>query len=148
MREKAIKLLNDEQLRQKCVIECNYAIEQNGRWIHRIKELQDFLNIQLIDAGEPKSKGIEYLYLCKEPEEQNPTLSYRIKRKKKNIINGLFLILNELPIISKMFSEKYKQKLIRSIIKYNDNKYFKNIYRCEQLLNKIENYRNVKGEND
>lgn len=49
MREKAKKLLNNEKLRQKCVKELNYAIEQNGRWERRFKSLEQFLSIPLLN---------------------------------------------------------------------------------------------------
>ena len=58
MREKAINLLKNEKLRLECVKECNYAIEQNGRWEHRFKELEKFLNMQLLKINNTNPKII------------------------------------------------------------------------------------------
>ena len=55
LREKCIKLLKDEDLRQRCVIECQNAIEKNGRWKSRIESLETFLNLKLLgnSSSEP-----------------------------------------------------------------------------------------------
>ena len=49
MRQKCIKLLNDEELRLQCVKECQNAIEKNGRWRHRLIEISNLLEINLIN---------------------------------------------------------------------------------------------------
>ena len=124
MREKAIKLLENENLRQKCVSECNYAIEQNGRWIHRLKELETFLGKKLVNANEKKGSCVEYLY-TKATNEKNILLEHeKSKINLKNISNGLFLFLNGLPLINKIFTYKLKSKLIKSILKYNEPEYY------------------------
>ena len=58
MREKAIRLLNDETLRLKCVKELNNAIEQNGRWESRFKMLEDFLSIPFLNTSEARKDFI------------------------------------------------------------------------------------------
>lgn len=57
MREKCIKLLKDEDLRLRCVEECQNAMEKNGRWKYRIKEIEDFLKIKLINDNAVKNIG-------------------------------------------------------------------------------------------
>ncbi len=47
LRNKCIKLLEDENLRLKCVAECQNAIKNNGRWEHRFENLQRELNTTL-----------------------------------------------------------------------------------------------------
>ncbi|CDF29994.1 putative uncharacterized protein [Methanoculleus sp. CAG:1088] len=49
LRKKAIELLNDDELRNRCVKDLNNAIEQNGRWNHRLFRLQNFLDIPLMN---------------------------------------------------------------------------------------------------
>ena len=49
MRTKAIKLLNNNTLRQQCVKELNWAIEKNGRWEHRFASLERFTNLKLLN---------------------------------------------------------------------------------------------------
>ena len=58
MRQKAIRLLNDEELRLKCVKELNNAIEQNGRWESRFKLLEDFLSIPFLNISEVRNDFI------------------------------------------------------------------------------------------
>lgn len=58
MRQKAIRLLNDEELRLKCVKELNNAIEQNGRWESRFKLLEDFLKIPFLNSSEGRKDCI------------------------------------------------------------------------------------------
>lgn len=48
MREKAIKLLNDDKLRQNCVKELNHAIEQNGRWHIRFMQLEKLISKPMV----------------------------------------------------------------------------------------------------
>lgn len=59
MREKAKKLLSDNKLRQRCITDLNRAIEKNGRWEFRLKKLQDFLGISLLNAVEKDSIYVE-----------------------------------------------------------------------------------------
>ena len=51
-REKIKNLLNNETLRLKCVEECQNAIEKNGRWEHRFKDLENFVGIDLTSKKE------------------------------------------------------------------------------------------------
>ena len=53
-REKIKNLLNNEILRLKCVEECQHAIEKNGRWEHRFRDLANFIGIDLTSK---KGKG-------------------------------------------------------------------------------------------
>jgi hypothetical protein len=57
LREKSIKLLNDEDLRLRCVKESQQAIEYNGRWKSRIVDLESFLKIKLLNKKENNSKS-------------------------------------------------------------------------------------------
>lgn len=134
MRDKAIRLLNDEPFRQRCVAECNNAIEQNGRWKSRLYELQEFINIQLIGVGEPIPQGIEYLYDEANRPDPNAILHKPKKIKFKNFTNGLVLMLLSLPLFDKIFSEKAKHKLLKSILKYNDKKLYGAVNKRDSIV--------------
>ncbi|NQY43844.1 MAG: glycosyltransferase family 1 protein, partial [Legionellales bacterium] len=49
MREKVIRLLSNNSLREKCVSESNRAIEENGRWHQRFKLLEDFVGVKIVN---------------------------------------------------------------------------------------------------
>ena len=128
LREKAKKLLNNDNLRQKCVADLNFAIEQNGRWEHRLKSLGDFLNIRLIGNKEPG----EYVYLnLKFDEKRIPDVpvktntikpkNYRVFLNYKIIYYLVVSFLVALPIINLCVSRKFKNKLLREINKYWSN---------------------------
>lgn len=49
MRAKCITLLSSNDLRLRCVLECQNAVEKNSRWNHRISEIQELIGIKLLD---------------------------------------------------------------------------------------------------
>jgi hypothetical protein len=49
LRKKCIRLLEYEDFRLRCVKECQDAIKHNGRWHHRIKKMEEFLSIKLLN---------------------------------------------------------------------------------------------------
>ena len=51
-REKIKNLLSNEKLRLKCVEECQHAIEKNGRWEYRFRDLESFIGIDLTSKKE------------------------------------------------------------------------------------------------
>lgn len=129
MREKAIRLLQDNALRETCVHELNIAIEKNGRWIHRLKMLQNFLNIKLTHIKCTPGILTEY--------EGQPTPTIRLNKCSrnifnKNILNSIALFWYGIPGIDKLFPVQ-KQKLIRSIVKHNDPEFY----------TEYNNYRNI-----
>lgn len=123
MREKAKKLLVDEELRQKCVRELNNAIEKNGRWEIRFKSLSDFLNIKLLNNNNPKPK---YIFIKREekknvntvlPNPKKKNLLQRLKLGKRGhlIKYLLFLLYAQIPVfdwfIRKQKRQEWKNKI-------------------------------------
>ena len=49
------KLLNDDSFRRDIVAGSNLAIETEGRWVHSLKKIEDFLNLKITDLNR---KGI------------------------------------------------------------------------------------------
>lgn len=80
MREKAIRLLNDEDLRLKCVTELNNAIEQNGRWGHRFKKLEEFLGITLLNPSDYVGKCIQIIQPTADSNNSTPVVSNKTQK--------------------------------------------------------------------
>lgn len=117
MREKAILLLNNNELRKKCVQELNFAIEQNGRWEHRFKSLEDFLSIKILnndhiasytfiskDVGQSYSGTNEALYSLFIHHVAKGGRS--IKRRFVIMGCSFLLFLSVLPIFDKVLKKK------------------------------------------
>ena len=68
-REQIKNLLNNEELRLKCIKECQNAIEKNGRWEHRFKDLENFVGVNLTPK---KEKGIVINTASEAYHTQNP----------------------------------------------------------------------------
>jgi hypothetical protein len=105
MREKAKRLLNDEKFRQRCVLECNAAIEKNGRWKHRFIELENFLKIKLIsNVGQS-----EYNFFPAVEKKKISLVSLFFQRRKKEIDIFLFcllLVFSLLPVFGTFIDRK------------------------------------------
>ena len=133
MRNKSIKLLEDEELRLLCVKECQNAVEKNGRWRSRISDLEKFLNIKLLNLNDENSSGDEARTLANELNvkflETEVVISEKLKHQKsKNYINkknktrlsiifkSVMLLIYFIPILGKIFIKKKKAyKMIKQI---------------------------------
>ncbi len=128
MRQKAIKLLNDEELRKRCVAELNNAIEQNGRWEVRFKSLEKFLGIKLL-----KIKNAKPTYI--KPRHQKPTkeitspiqktqkkkstiAKLKIKKRSKLFFYSLLLLIAQVPVLDLFIRSKKRKKILRKINKW------------------------------
>ena len=58
LRNNVVKLLEDENLRSKCVEEMNHAIEKNGRWGSRFASLEKMTGIKLIQCSNADPKYV------------------------------------------------------------------------------------------
>ena len=121
MREKAKKLLADEELRLRCVVDLNNAIEQNGRWENRFAMLEKFLGINLLNN---KSDSPEYIFIKQDEKEikvhHKKTFVQRMKFKQrgKNIFYLSCLILAQIPVVDLLFKKKRRQKLLNKVMQY------------------------------
>lgn len=128
MRQKAIKLLSDEKLRLKCVKELNNAIEQNGRWKHRISKLEEFLGIKLQNLPtEGKCIILSSEDSCLENKnnkaalpKQHKNIFQKLKMKKryKLFVYSLLLALCQIPLLDMGIRHKHRDKLLQKINKY------------------------------
>lgn len=132
MRDKAKILLNDEKLRQKCVAELNYAIEQNGRWENRFAKLSEFLKINLLNL---ENKNPIFIKNSKDAvidpfnstQLENKNLlslfknlfkALKIKKRCKQIFYLSILILAQIPILDLLIHRKQRTKIKQKIDKY------------------------------
>lgn len=86
MRNKAINLLNDEELRLRCVADLNNAIEKNGRWIHRFQILEKLLNIKIISNNNSKGQEIINIIRTNKIKKQN---GYKLNKHFKRLVAHL-----------------------------------------------------------
>lgn len=95
LRQKAINLLENEELRRKCVTELNNAIEKNGRWECRFRELQSFIGVQLLNTNKaPQYIVIPYGKRKEQTNTQNidgNSLARKIGRKIIDTIQSVLL---------------------------------------------------------
>ena len=119
LRQKAIRLLNDEKLRQKCVHECQQAIEQNGRWEKRFNDLENYLKISLFEKQNGKLtviRNIENVYY-------QPKLFRKIKHKRIHFWQYMFYcLISELPLIDKLFGSQKRNRFYEKLEKYRRKK--------------------------
>ena len=114
MREKAINLLNNEELRSKCVYECQQAVEKIGRWKSKMETLFEFLQIPL----DNNKQGTDTLLLpILYPLENIPKKKKlsKSKRYQKLIFYSFVLFLSYIPLTSYLFKEKKRRKLIQKL---------------------------------
>ena len=114
MRNKCIKLLNDTDLRLKCVKECQFAIEKNGRWNHRIAEIEKLINIKLLDNKTINNKTIDNKTI------DNKTIDKEIKKTNyiKNVYYSLYVLIfstTKGALCSKKKYIKFLQKMLNYI---------------------------------
>ena len=93
----------------------NEFIEKQGRWADNFETIQELIKINLQDN---KKEAVT-------PENLLKNLPVKIKstpkKRFKQALNGLLLILSNLPIIELIFSEKMQKKIYSSINKYNNS---------------------------
>ena len=135
MRQKAIKLLNDEKLRKKCVSELNNAIEKNGRWEVRFKSLEAFLGIKILNV---QNNNLKYLIVSRQEnkpvkkqdnaqvtptevihETHKPFLhSLRLANRFKMAHYALITFFVQIPVLDLLFRSRKRVKLLNKIQKW------------------------------
>ena len=120
MREKAKRLLNNEELRKKCVGELNLAIEKNGRWKHRFKLLEIFLKHKILNIS---GKDGIYIYVQNDNIVKNQTHYQQRKKKNKRwklLYYLLILLALKITFADIFVKQKYLEKIQKKIIKYGE----------------------------
>ena len=124
LREKAKRLLSDEDLCKRCVHELNNAIEQNGRWKHRIQSFEDFLGVKLLNISNDNpifidaSKESVIEQNQAEQKTKNKQYHFDLKRRLKLIYYSLLLFISQIPIIELTMPRKKRDYLLKEIEKY------------------------------
>lgn len=136
MREKAIALLENEELRKRCVQELNYAIEKAGRWEHRFLSLEKLIGLSIFNC---KNERGDYTYIkraaLKESpknvsnsvESINPSSEKTVdafnnhtslRSRYKIFYHSLVIALSQLPCFNRVINKRIREKSLRSIGKY------------------------------
>lgn len=89
MRQKAIRLLADNNLREQCVVELNNAVEKNGRWEHRFYKLEGLINtVSLVN----KSENGQFTLPIEGAKKKNKILRYGYDYWKKCLMVSSLLL--------------------------------------------------------
>ena len=136
MRDKAIRLLNDESLRLRCVKDLNNAIERNGRWELRFRVLGEFLGINFLKL---KNNHPTYIIVSREsgkitksdegtakPEEKSSNklvgdvkLKYRNFKNKYKLMFYLFVcFFAQIPPFSLFYKDRDRVRFLKKINKW------------------------------
>ena len=115
LRQKAIRLLNDETLRQKCVRECQEAIEKNGRWEKRFKGLEEYLQISLF--SKQNGELVIVRDISKVYDRSNIFQQVR-HRRLHSIQYAIYCFISEIPLIDLFFSSKRRDIFYERLEKY------------------------------
>lgn len=124
LREKAKRLLQDEDLRQRCLKELNNAIEQNGRWKHRIQSFESFLAIKLLNIS---NDNPIFINANNESDiEQNKVklktmkkqYDFDLKKRLKLAYYSVLLLISQIPIIELTMPKRKRDYLLKEIEKY------------------------------
>lgn len=122
-RELCLKYLKDENLRNDIVAASNEFIEKCGRWKDNFKTIQDITGVRLINQAEQTVSDFAIVECLDSDKNEKCKKKSALKTGLKNIINGFSLILMSLPLIRFLFSQKVRQKVYNSIIKYRDEEH-------------------------
>ncbi len=80
------ELLQDDKARKEIVEESHKYIDENARWIHRFKNIEEIMNIKLIHTGlkgtfENVTADEEFLSLCERYKKESSTKKIKLKDK-------------------------------------------------------------------
>lgn len=124
LRSKAKLLLSDAKLRKMCVESLNFAIQQNGRWRHRLLSLQDFSRIKLIGNNSPEIVTINknnFYQMFPNEIKSNPTFVVPENRNSKKRIKlmGALAILSFsfIPFFGSIIPPRVRESLYKKIKK-------------------------------
>lgn len=123
LRDKAKRLLEDENLRLHCVQTLNYAIERNGRWKHRFGNLENLLGVPILQVSEEKGTYffIDRTFFLKGKTKKTRFSSrknYRNMIKMRIQLMGALqiLFLSKIPLVGKfLFSRQFTSTLLTKV---------------------------------
>ena len=103
------KYLKEEHLREDIISASNEFIKKYGRWEDNFEAISDITGVKLLNNE--KGKG-EISFI------ENKNAIVKKKSRVVNVRNGYRLILSNLPIIEKLYTDKKLKKLYSSIDEY------------------------------
>ena len=113
------KLIENENYRLDIVAKCNEIIDEKYRFKHILKIMEDFLGQHL---HEENAEYSPIIYTMTEQSDKSRIKKFKKYMKKhfKQMSNGIFLTLSNVPIIENCFTKKQKDKIYSSINKYKN----------------------------
>lgn len=120
-RELCIKYLKEENLRKDIVAASNEYIEKFGRWKDNFEKIESLIGVKLINEEKVANSTYEIIQIDKGFNKKKAKYKFNLKGKIKNIINGISLVLMNLPVFEFLYSKKIKEKIYHSINKYRGN---------------------------
>ncbi|MFC4991191.1 glycosyltransferase family protein [Rubritalea tangerina] len=130
MRQKAKALLSNEELRLRCVRECQHAIAQNGRWPHRFNELGVFFNLSLCNEGRGEGKYVQFIGEEKKLVEDmvrgiedcnrlNFLSSLRLRMRLKCASYSFLMMMAQIPVLDSLLqAKKWRGRMVGKMLKY------------------------------
>ena len=117
LRTKAKFLLENENFRKRCVKECQNAIEQNGRWKNRFKDLGDFLGMNFLSNNSMgKIVYVDYDTVASEVSES--FYVRHIKPRWKLLVYLMLGTIYNLPPINFAVPKKARKRMLDRITTY------------------------------
>lgn len=120
-RELCIKYLKEDNLRKDIVAASNEYIEKFGRWKDNFEKIESLIGVKLINEEKVANSTYEIIQIDKGFNKKKAKYKFNLKGKIKNIINGISLVLMNLPVFEFLYSRKIKEKIYHSINKYRGN---------------------------
>lgn len=122
MRQKCIRLLRDEELRKKCVAECQKAIQLNGLWKCRFEALERFLSVNLLNNKIRKPHTTKYIHIYKNNNKRkilnkrNLVNKLKLKKRFKLIFYSIALFISQILLIDRIFLPRFVRDKIHTKI--------------------------------
>lgn len=113
--------LNNPNWAKDIVAASNEYIEKFGRWKDNFEKIESLVGVKLINEEKVANSTYEIIQIDKGFNKKKAKYKFNLKGKIKNIINGISLVLMNLPVFEFLYSKKIKEKIYHSINKYRGN---------------------------
>ena len=89
--------------------------------IDNFEKIESLIGVKLINEEKVANSTYEIIQIDKGFNKKKAKYKFNLKGKIKNIINGISLVLMNLPVFEFLYSKKIKEKIYHSINKYRGN---------------------------
>ncbi len=110
-RDLCIYALKNPSYCEDIIAKSNLFIEKYGRWENNFRIIQEKINISILNTKK-ETKDFEIYHVSPKKTKEK---YYKIK----NFTNGIVLALSVVPIVDLFFTKKFKNKIVKSIMKHN-----------------------------